>query len=313
MSLLLLIPIAIDLVSSVAVARAVYLAIWAGVLILAGVGFWQFVQSRGDLYRRIDGGLSHWMTFSGLAMIAGCLLLGFLLEDRGRWRAVGLLSVIPFAAMVVTFTRNAYVGTVVAIASYLVLRRPKGLLLFAPALVAVFLLVPEVVRSRIVSIGSLEDGSNRDRVLMVEAGGRIVRDSPVFGIGPDQVRPFYPLYRDPSAREWRVPHLHDNVVQIAAAHGIFAAAAYLAMMGIFFVRTGRCLHRERDPARAALFAGAWLASVALFVAGFFEYNFGDTEVEMATLVVLSVPFSRAITDVAQSPLAAGQSPVTGDR
>jgi O-antigen ligase len=301
-SLLMLIPIAIDVIDDMRIARAVVLAIAAGGVLLSGVGFWQFVQSHGDLYRRINGGLSHWMTFSGIEMIAGCLLLGFALEARGRWRAAGMVAVVPLAAMVMTFTRNAYVGALAGVVSYFVLRRPRGLLVLAPALVAFFFLVPPSIRERIVSIGSLQDGSNRDRILMVEAGGRMVADSPIFGIGPDEILPYYPYYRAPAARDWRVAHLHDNLVQIAAANGIFAAAAYLAMMGVFFVRTGTMLRREKDPARAALLAGAWLAGVALFVAGFFEYNFGDTEVEMATLLILAVPFSRAMTDEARPPL-----------
>ncbi len=208
-----------------------------------------------------------------------------------------MLSIVPLAAVVLTFTRNAYVGVLAALVSYFLLRRPKGFLILVPALALLLLVVPSSIRARIVSIGSLEDGSNRDRILMVEAGGRMIADAPVFGIGPDQVEPYYPYYRDAAARDWRVPHLHNNVVQIAAAHGIFAAAAYIAMMVIFFARTGLALRRERDPSRAALLAGAWLAGTALFAAGFFEYNFGDTEVEMATLLVLPVPFSRALAPV----------------
>jgi len=54
---------------------------------------------------------------------------------------------------------------------------------------------------------------------------RFFVDRPIFGLGPELVKPYYTLYRDPDAPRWRVPHLHDNVLQIAAASGIFAAAA----------------------------------------------------------------------------------------
>ncbi|MEP6767450.1 MAG: O-antigen ligase family protein [Acidobacteriota bacterium] len=293
-SLLLLIPITMDLVEDVGRARAVVLAIAASGVVLAFAGFWEFTHGGDDLYRRLQGGLSHWMTYAGLTMIAACLLAGFALEDRGRWRMAGALAVLPFAAMVLTFTRNAYVGAIAAAVSYLIVRRPRGVLFLAPALVALFLIVPGSVRARFVSIGDLRDGSNWDRVLMVRAGMRMVADSPVFGIGPDEVRPLYPFYRDAEARDWNVPHLHNNVVQIAAANGLFACAAYLALMGIFFVHTAGALRRETEPARAALLAGAWLSGVALFVAGLFEYNFGDTEIEMATLLILAIPFSKAL-------------------
>jgi O-antigen ligase len=162
-----------------------------------------------------------------------------------------------------------------------------------PVVIVVFLIVPSNLRARILSIASLEDRTNRDRIAMAHAGLRMIQDYPVFGIGPEMVKRYYPLYRDADAPQWIVPHLHDNVLQIAAANGLFAAAAYLGLMGVFFVRVFRLLRRRPRSDPAPILAGALLAGVALFVAGFFEYNFGDTEVEMATLLVMAVPFARA--------------------
>ena len=293
-SLLLLLPITMDLADRPARARLLFLALAANAIVLSAIGFWQFAHGGDDLENRIMGTLSHWMTFSGLAMIAGCLLLGFAFEGRGAWRWLGFAAVVPLAAMVLTFTRNAYVGTFVAVVVYLVLRKPLGLLILPPALLVFYLLMPPSVRSRIVSIGSLDDRTNRDRIAMVHAGYRMIRESPLFGIGPEMVKRYYPLYRDKEAPQWEEPHLHNNTLQIAATNGLPASAAYLAMMVLFFGRTGILLRREKDPGRAALLAGALLAGTALFVAGFFEYNFGDTEVEMATLLVLAIPFSGAM-------------------
>jgi len=293
-SLMLLLPIAMDLLDEARRARLVFFALAASGIALALIGFWQFAHGGDDLENRIMATLSHWMTFSGLTMISGCLLLGFALEDRGWRRWIGAAAVIPFAAMMLTFTRNAYVGTLFAIVLYLGLRRPMGLLLLAPLLLVVFLLVPPPIRSRIDSIFSLDDRTNRDRIAMIHAGLRMIGESPLLGIGPEMVQRYYPLYRDPEAPQWRVPHLHDNALQIAASSGLFAAAAYLALMFLFFARAIVKLRRETRPDRAALLAGALLAGAALFVAGLFEYNFGDTEVEMATLLVLAVPFSGAM-------------------
>ncbi len=293
-SLMLLLPIAMDLLDEARRARLVFFALAASGIALALIGFWQFAHGGDDLENRIMATLSHWMTFSGLTMISGCLLLGFALEDRGWRRWIGAAAVIPFAAMMLTFTRNAYVGTLFAIVLYLGLRRPMGLLLLAPLLLVVFLLVPPPIRSRIDSIFSLDDRTNRDRIAMVHAGLRMIGESPLLGIGPEMVQRYYPLYRDPEAPQWRVPHLHDNALQIAASSGLFAAAAYLALMFLFFARAIVKLRRETRPDRAALLAGALLAGAALFVAGLFEYNFGDTEVEMATLLILAVPFSGAM-------------------
>ena len=122
----------------------------------------------------------------------------------------------------------------------------------------------------------------------------MIRESPVFGVGPEMVKRYYTLYRDADAPQWEVPHLHNNVLQIAAASGVFAALAYLGVVALFLGRTIALLRRARDPGMAALLAGCLLAGAALFVAGFFEYNWGDTEVEMATLLVMAIPFSGAM-------------------
>ena len=292
-SLLLLLAIGIDLLEDPSKARAVFCAIGGNGVLLSILGFWQFAHGGDGMENRIRGTLSHTMTFSGLTMIAGCLLLGFAFEERGRWRWLGLAAVLPLAAMMLTFTRNTYVGTMAALLLYVVVRWPRRLVLLVPALLVVFLLVPSEIRGRIRSIGDPTQMTNHDRIAMLHAGLRMIADYPIFGLGPEMVRPYYVLYRDQDALFLQVPHLHNNTLQVAAQSGLFAAAAYLAMMGLFFARTILLLRREDRPDRAALLAGALLAGTAVFAAGFFEYNWGDTEVQMATLLVLAVPFSQS--------------------
>jgi O-antigen ligase len=295
LSLFLLVPITIDLVDSSLRARNLLLSFATGGVALALLGLAELARSGASLQNRIRGPLSHYMTLSGLTLLAGCVLLAFLLEGRGRERWLGLAAALPFAAMIFTLTRGAYVGAVVAVTAYLVLRRPRGLLVFAPALVAVFLLLPPGVRHRAASIVDPTDRTNRDRIAMARAGARMIADRPIFGLGPELVKPYYTLYRDPDAPRWRVPHLHDNVLQIAAASGVFAAGAYLALLALFFTRAGRLLRVERAPDRGLIAAAAFLAASAASVAGLFEYNFGDKEVLMATLPLLALPFCRGMT------------------
>jgi len=316
LSLLLLVPITIDLVDSLRRARTVLLATAASGTAMALLGLAQLARGGSDLENRIHGNLSHYMTLSGLTLLAGCIFLAFLFEGRGRERWLGAAAAIPFSAMVFTLTRGAYVAAVAAVTAYLVLRRPRGLLLVAPVLVAVFLLLPPDVRHRVASIADPTDRTNRDRIAMARAGGRMIADRPVFGVGPELVKPYYTLYRDPDAPRWRVPHLHDNVIQIAAASGVFAAAAYLALLGLFFARVAALLRVRRGrnadltPAadqthRDLVAAAAFLSVAAVSVAGLFEYNFGDKEVLMATLPLLALPFSRGMRHEAVEENAPG--------
>ena len=320
LSLFLLVPITIDLVDSVRRARAVLLAVAASGTGMALFGLAQLARRGPDLQNRIHANLSHYMTLSGLTLLAGCILLAFLFEGRGRERWLSAAAIIPFSAMIFTLTRGAYVGAVAAVTAYLALRRPRGLLLVAPALVAVFLLLPPDVRHRALSIADPTDTTNRDRIAMARAGGRMIADRPIFGVGPELVKPYYTLYRDPEAPRWRVPHLHDNVIQIAAASGVFAAAAYLALLVLFFARVAALLRVRRganvdltpsgdQTLRAVVSAAVFLAVAAGSVAGLFEYNFGDKEVLMATLPLLALAFSSGMTRRAASEVASPESEV----
>jgi putative inorganic carbon (HCO3(-)) transporter len=303
LSLFLLIPIIIDLVDSIRRARAVLLAVAASGTGMALFGLAQLARRGPDLQNRIHANLSHYMTLSGLTLLAGCILLAFLFEGRGRERWWSAAAIIPFSAMIFTLTRGAYVGAVAAVTAYLALRRPRGLLLVVPALLVVFLLLPPDVRHRALSIVDPTDRTNLDRIAMARAGARMIADFPILGIGPELVKPYYTLYRDSDAPRWRVPHLHDNVIQIAAASGVFAAAAYLALLALFFARVAAVLRgsdRATDSGRALIAGAAFLAVAAGSVAGLFEYNFGDKEVLMATLPLLALPFSRGMQEVAES-------------
>ena len=92
--------------------------------------------------------------------------------------------------------------------------------------------------------------------------------------------------------ETRPGHLHNNLVTIAAETGIPSALAYLAFVGAFFMALSGSSAAHTGPARGVAL-GAIGAMAALFVAGLFEYNFGDVEVLMATLVVATLPFAAA--------------------
>lgn len=289
----LLVPLFCDAIRDERAAYGYTAALCLAAVLLSFYGVWQFVHGGDDLSHRITATLSHYMTFSGILLLVALFSLGVALEGPPAKRPWAIAAAaITSATILLTFTRNAYVGFAGALIVYLALRRPLGLLALPPLALAVYLLSPGEIRHRLLSIFDPSDPTNRDRLDMAVAGLRMIRNFPVFGLGLTLVKPYYPLYRVPNSLRWRVPHLHDNVLQIAAESGLFAAAAYVGILAIFFARTTRLLRREREPGRRGLLAGALLALCGISIAGFFEYNFGDVEVLMTTLVLLSLPFTR---------------------
>ena len=134
----------------------------------------------------------------------------------------------------------------------------------------------------------------RDRLAMMRAGSRIVRDHPWVGVGPNMIARIYPQYRDAGAVEPAPPHLHNVPLQIAAERGLPALALWLWFVGATVFSTVR-LFRSAPPQGTLRFlsAAALASMVAMLGAGMFEHNFGDSEFLMIFLVLITLPFAVA--------------------
>ncbi len=260
-------------------------------LVLMSRGFWELFRERADLDFRLTGGLSHYMTFSGLLLPFALIFLARWLRKGGspsnRWFDL-LVAVACLTALVLSLTRSAWLGMAAGLAALFFMARPK-LLFLVPLLLAVLFVAPRGLSERALSIFDPSDGSARDRISMWKAGWEMVKDHPVTGVGPGRVKQLYPEYRQPGYVMERPGHLHNNVVMIAAETGLPSLGCYLFFLFAFF-RGALPLTRGIDPRRAAIAAGAVASMVALFVAGLFEYNFGDVEVLRVTLLLSVYPF-----------------------
>jgi putative inorganic carbon (HCO3(-)) transporter len=121
---------------------------------------------------------------------------------------------------------------------------------------------------------------------MLHVGERMIAARPLTGVGPNMVERLYPQYRGADAVKPVNPHLHNNPLQIAAERGLPALAIWLW----FLVALVRGLWQQfADGRHRELVAGALATLVALLAAGLFEYNFGDSEVLMLFLLIVTLP------------------------
>ncbi len=255
-------------------------------------GIWQyFFGDLGDLNHRIRGFMSHYMTFSGLLMGVGSLALARLLFF-GRpvvWLALSLASI--HFALALTLTRSAWIG-VLAAAALLFFLRDRRLLVALPFLVgAALVLLPRDVRSRIESSVVYPDRSGRDRLYMIGSGMQMIANHPWFGVGLDMVKEVYPIYRIEGAPHLENIHLHNNLSQIAAERGLLALGAWIWLVTQAAVAATRAFRRAGPgSAERGLAAGSLAFLVATLAAGLFEYNFGDSEVLMIFLSIITLPY-----------------------
>lgn len=295
-ALFIIIPIFYDSVRNLDDIKVLY-----GILILAGVfssafGLYQFFGSEGNLLdSRITGFMGHWMTFSGLLMILNVLLFSHLLFARHhpRWfyPAFALLSL----SLLVSLTRSAWLGFFAASTVLIAMRKVRWVIAVPVVILIVFvasiLIFPSGVASRMSSIFNPNETSNRDRIQMFKSGWQIIKDYPLTGVGSGMIPHVYPRYRAPDSAFRNNQHLHNNLIQLAAENGILTLAAWLWL--IFRVLRD-LIHWKRNvmnPEEAFMIHGTIGIVISLFVAGMFEYNFGDSEIKMLFLTLITLPYA----------------------
>jgi len=278
---------------------------------LYAVGYQILKASPGE---RVKAFMSHYMTQAGIAALflsfaLGILFAGFIRRpgetvrategqkiwpERIAWGA-GLL--LASAAILLTLTRGAWIGVGAALVVVLFFWKPKALVVLPLLALLGFLAAPRSIKDRAMSIFTLRDESNIARVQYFEAGMKIIADYPLLGTGPDTVDM---VFQDPKyglgIRAKHNVHLHSNLIQIAAERGVITLLAWLAFIGSAFGLLWKTWkapgkNAEGGTLRRKTALGALAALTAFFVAGFFEYNYGDSEIAQLLLILLALPFA----------------------
>jgi O-antigen ligase len=272
----------LDVIIALGSAAALY-----GILQYAALGY-DSLSPGPESHGRPVGFFNNWMTFSGVLMLVTCASIARLLYFQKEWLWPAIAVPALVAALVLSLTRNAWLGTLAAVMVLFAVRNWRLLLAVPVAALILVLIAPGAVMNRIHSIGDTTDPATRDRIAMLRKGTQMVKDHPLTGVGPEMVERVYLDYPDPLAVNATNPHLHNNVMQIAAERGLPALAAWLW----FVIVATRDLWRQLRSGPAKALAGAGLAAmISMFVAGQFEYNFGDSEFLMLCLGLITLPWA----------------------
>jgi len=201
----------------------------------------RFAHDGGAFPARVRGLVGHPLTYGGQAMLLLSLGAAIALGARERaWRIGALaLCVLVAPALLGSFTRSAWIGTLVSFAVIVGRTRARWLPLLGVLAAMAILLLPAGYRTRALSAFDTKSVWNVERILLWDAGLRIFWDHPVTGVGLQDLRPLIERYRKPGAHETH-GHLHNVPLQVAATMGVvgLAALAFLAW-GMFRTASAR--------------------------------------------------------------------------
>ena len=293
----------------------IYKAIFAVSFVACMGGLFQFFANpERDLLHRISGFMSHWMTYSGLLMLVFVMLLAYALcvgWRNHKW--VVPLACITILVLILSETRNAWMGAIAGAFILVLLRRPRATLVLMLVLLAVYFAMPGKTKLRLQSGLDPNDPNTRNRIELFETSLRLIQHNPWFGVGPANVSHEALQYRGSEEYpDWMYQHMHNNVLQIAAERGIPGLLLWLWLM-IRLVWDAFQLYRSRAGGSAAgasgeslmLSAAAMGAWVAFVIAGMLEYNFGDSEVLTLFLFIMSAPYAVRRFEIRNSKFETG--------
>lgn len=267
---------------------------------------------------RARGFYSIYMTLAGvLTLVLLAVLPQLLVSDsrRSRWKLSGWLLML--GALVLTYTRGAWLGFLAGIAALTALvSRRRSLVWIGGAVLLLFTLL--VVASatsgtRRWDPRRLADPATiRERLYMWQAGIAMLERNPVTGIGVGQVKTLYPRYALPHAVKRSTSHLHNSPVQVLVERGLVGLGCWLWLWSAFFIR-GLRIARRAGPGQErerALVMGSLAATFGFLVGGLSEHNFGDSEVVMVAYAVMAIPF---LVEPALAGRISGTREATGAR
>ena len=252
-----------------------------------------FLEYKGIIMERdrASGFLSHYMTQSGILMLFSILSLSLSFSEKGKRRFLWIfLFLLSIFSLILTLTRSAWIGVIFGLVFIIVLYKPKLLIPFLVLSILIAFISPESIKKRFISTFDPDDETVKERIYMAKAGFKIISKYPIFGTGLDTAKIAYKKFRPPEAVR-DVPHLHSNILQIGAELGIPALAVWLLFIIISFADNFKVWKHSRD--RFTKFSGlaGTGAIISLFIAGLFEFNFGDSEVKMLFLYLITYPIA----------------------
>jgi putative inorganic carbon (HCO3(-)) transporter len=240
------------------------------------------------ILNRITGSLGHWMTFGGEQLLVWCAAVPAIIILGRRW--IVPLSAVG-AAIILSFTRGVWIGAGAGLAA-IALAVPRRLLItIIVPIVIIAAATSGLIYHRVSKSFEKQSEGVTARFEMLDVGLRMIRNHPLFGVGPERIRKEFPgYYRGSSLDTFYYGHLHNNFLQLAAERGLLCLAAFIwfllelyrGLIGIF---------RRSDSSARWIPLSALAALTGFVVGGLTEYNFGDSEVLILLLFIVSVPFA----------------------
>ncbi len=242
---------------------------------------------------RVKGFFGPPMTLAGfLCCVLPLVFAGLLLsikEKKISWFCLGSFVFLS-ATLLLNETRGAWIA---CIASFLFItawfsvqnRKVAVVSLLLVILLGVTISASDRFSKRALSISSTTLVSNTERLLMWKSATQMFLDHPLTGVGLGNYKTQYQeKYISPEAKEKKQEHAHSNFFQMIGENGLVGLLGYLTFFLFILFRSFFEAFKRRDFYSAIIFS----ITLAIFLQGLTEFNFGNSAVIRCYWVLLAV-------------------------
>jgi O-antigen ligase len=267
--------------------------VWKGIFATATLGslslilgyfvhmarYHQELAAGGDpsVYLRTGGLLHHWAIYGLVEILVFAALLEFRAAYPGERRWMNPVLAVHVAAILLSLSRGLWLAAFLVFGFHLVWRRSMWIWALPLVPAVVILLSPGPVRHRFAQIFEPDYSSNAERVQMWRVGWRMIRERPVFGVGPGRIDQLYTGYLSPGEP---IPiyhgHLHNNALQLGAQFGMFVLCAALIFVTVLVRDLARACRRSVDREREFLCRSGLQGVIGFLLLGMVDYTYGHS-------------------------------------
>ena len=230
----------------------------------------------------VEAFIKNVITLAGFFLLILPLAFGlFMGEETAKKKTIYLLAAFfIFLGLIFTLERSVWLGLGVEILTFLWLnKRSRKVLVLGIVMVALIFSFSNALRERCKTLGHLRSYPITSRFHQWQSGLEMMLDHPLTGVGPGNYETVYWQYKFFEERK-TYPHAHSNIVQLGAETGILGLGVFFWMMVAAFRTIFERIKEIKDRMFASLALAALAAFIGFHFAGLFEYNFGDSEVQL---------------------------------
>ena len=202
-----------------------------------------------------------------------------------------LLSALFVCAIIMTWTRGAWIAAAIAALIFFTVYSKKTLRIFGVLILAlpvIPMILPDNIFDRLASILNLSDSSISYRIYTWIGSIRVIKDNFLGGIGygTDAFKAIYPQYAFAGIET--AEHSHSLYLQILIAMGIGGFLCFLILAFLYMQKSAEYIKKPEDKHSKFYVTAALTSIIAVLIMGIFDYVWFNYRVFFIFWIVMAI-------------------------